>query len=288
MMRTLTVMSRVPPTLRNDFSIHALAAPFRANEEEAYVPVIIEIDGEDLLAGHDEDHLPVELYAYVTDDRGEMQDFFTRLVTLDLSRSREALAATGLKYYGHLNLGSGEYLIRVLVRNALTGTTAVRTVRVSVPEYAKQEPMLLPPFFLEEPGSWFLVREKQAEGGELATMVYPFTVNGDPYVPAALPRLDGDGEAELCLVAYNLGKGRLEVSGRVETADGTPVTGGELQLRERTVTGIEGLDKLTATFRTAGLAKGDYTLRVSIKDSGSDGEETAFIPFRVLGAKTDS
>jgi hypothetical protein len=266
-------------TPKNDVDVNVLAAPFRANEESAYVPVIIEVPGSDLLVGHEKDAIPVEFYTYVTDERGEMRDFFTQLVTLDLRGRRELFARTGVKYYGHLDLRPGKYLVRVLARNASTGRTGVETVEVDVPPYQQADPQLLPPFFVEEPGSWFLVRENATQYTK--SRVYPFTVNGDPYVPSALPAIQQDRKADVCLVAYNLGRGTLEVAGTVVRADGTPVEGGRLALLERTVTGIDGLDKLTATFEPHGLEAGEYLLQVSVIDPATRNKSSSAIAFRV-------
>jgi VWFA-related protein len=264
---------------KSDVRVHVLAAPFRATEELAYVPVIIEVPGADLLVGHDADSMPVEFYAYVTDERGEMKDFFTQLVTLDLRGRHDLLERTGVKYYGHLDLRPGSYLVRVLARNARTGRTGVETIKVEVPPYLEAAPQLLPPFFVEEPGSWFLVREPASEYTK--SRVYPFTVNGDPYVPSAMPAIPSDRLAELCLVAYNLGRGELALDGQVMLADGTPIEGGKLDLLERTITGIDGLDKLTATFLPSGLEVGDYLLRISITDPATQSMSSSAIAFRV-------
>jgi VWFA-related protein len=266
-------------TPKRDLGMSVLAAPFRATEERAYVPVIIEVDGGDLLRGHGADLLPVEFYAYVTDLEGEMKDFFTQLVTLDLRDRAEVFAASGVKYYGHLDLAPGRYLVRVLARNAVTGRTGVETLDLEVPPFDSQAALLLPPFFVEEPGTWFLVREQASEYAK--TTVYPFTVNGEPYVPAAKPALAQDRGAQLCLVAYNLSESEIELDGTVLADDGSEIDGGRLRLDERTVTGIQGLDKLTATFRPNGLAAGDYRLQVTITDRGTQSRQMSSIPFRV-------
>ncbi len=273
-------------TETDDLRIDVLAAPFRAAANEAYVPVLVEIGGAGLLDAHEAPHLPVEIYAYVTDDRSRMRDFFSRVVTLDLTGREDAFANTGLKYYGHLNLGPGVYLVRVLARNAVTGSTGVATVELDVPAFDDGRPALLPPFFLEEPGSWFLVREQP--GDQYArTTVYPFTVNGEPYVPSAVPLLplsaDSNGEngAELCLVGYNLAPGELTLQAALIDAEGETVAGGALSLRERTVTGIPGLDKLVAAFQPTGLEPGDYTLRVAVTDQANRATSNT-IPLKVL------
>lgn len=263
----------------DQLDLKVLVAPFRANAEQAYVPIIIEVGGDELLWEQAEDEMQVEFYAYVTDRTGAMKDFFTQLVTLDLSRGRTALSRTGVKYYGHMDLAPGDYLVRVLVRNAQTGRTGAESMKLEIPEFEIAEPFLLPPFFLDGQRNWFLVREQDQTYQR--SMVYPFTVNGDPYIPAAGPALRNDDQVQLCLVAYNLGDGSVEIRSRILAADGRPVEGGQLALVERTVTGIAGLDKLLATFSPSGLDAGSYTLLVDVREHASGSMETNSIDFTV-------
>ena len=269
---------------RDDLAMNVLAAPFRAGPNRAYIPVIVEIGGDSLLEGHETARLPVEIYAYVTDEKREMRDFFSRVVTIDLTGRQDTFANTGLKYYGSLELEPGDYLLRVLARNAVTGATGVETLPLHVPTFESGEPTLLPPFFHEEPGTWFLVREQAADRYAKST-VYPFTVNGEPYVPSAVPLLTESGagsEAEICLVGYNLSEGDLSLQATVLDADGERMEGGALSLRERTVTGIPGLDKLVAAFDPVDLPAGDYTLRVTVTDPATRARPFNSIPLRVL------
>ena len=265
---------------RRDLPINVLAAAFRANDHQAYMPVILEIPGSPLLAGHQGEHLALEIYAYVSDEKGAMRDFFTQTVSLEIGKGREALLAGGIKYYGHLDLGPGRYRVRVLVRNSDTGRTGVESLAVEVPVWTQAEPELLPPLFFETPGRWLLVRERPDR--QQATVVYPFTINGEPYVPAARPSLRASEDARLCLVAYNLGSGDLQVDGQVTAADGRVLEGWRLAVVERTATGIPGVDKLLATFRPTGLAAGDYVLRVGITDPSTGRKEINAISFQVI------
>ncbi|HXO21775.1 MAG TPA: VWA domain-containing protein [Thermoanaerobaculia bacterium] len=270
-------------TPKKDLAISLLVTPFRAGPAQSYVPVIIEVGGKSLLAGQTGDKLNVEFYTYVTDERGQMRDFFTQMVGLDIAKGREAMLSTGLKYYGHLDLGPGRYRVRVLVRNAATGKTGVESEMIEVPAYQEAKPELLPPLFFQAPGSWVLVRER-ARDGQAESVVYPFTVNGQPYVPAAKPSLQSQKKAQLCLVAYNLGKGDLRVDGQVFGADGKVLQdGGELFVLERTATGIDGVDKLLATFQPTGLKAGDYVLRVAVTDPTTGRKRVNSVPFLVNG-----
>ncbi len=262
------------------------------------MPVIIEASGKSLLAGERvkgekvekgekdrEKMLDVEIYAYVSDQTGRMRDFFNRRVSLNLAKdgARKAMEEGGIKYYGHFDLEPGSYHVRVLVRNAASGRTGVQTVQVSVPAYAEAQPVLLPPFFMEEHQKWLLVREQTGGEGK-GSIVYPFTVSGEPYVPAARPMLNGGKPARLCLVAYNLGKGELAVKGEVLAADGKASLQdhGKLSAVERTATGIQGLDKLVATFDPAGLSAGDYVLRVAVTDPTTGHKQMNSLPFHVI------
>jgi hypothetical protein len=264
---------------RQDVRVHALAAPFRATAERAYVPVVLEIDGKSLLTGHIEDVLDTEIYAYASDARGEMRDFFTQRVRVDLAKARRILDSSGLKYYGHLDLPPGEYRLRVLVRDAQTGRTGVESLPLSIPTYASAQPFLLPPLFMSTQGGWMMVREKEEDSGA-TSVVYPFTVKGEPYVPAAHPVLATAGLADLCLVGYNLGD-KLDVHGTVVRADGKSLPEGKVALVERTATGIAGLDKLLATFDTSGLGAGDYVLQVAIEDLTNGRRQQSSLPFTI-------
>ena len=265
---------------RRDLDVDVLVAPFRANAENAYVPVIIEVGGQKLVAGHEADDLNAEFYAYVSDDEGEMRDFFTQLVSLELSdEGRQNMRQAGLKYYGHLNLTAGDYLVRVLVRNSATGRTGVRSVRVSIPDYTAQTPQLLPPFFIEPSNRWFLVREQRPTQQD--SVVYPFTINGSPYIPSARPVLSPGEQSDLVLVAYNLPDGDISLRGTVVGPDGYEMEAEGLELLERTVTGIGGLDKLLARFQVNELASGSYTLEVAIEPPGGGPAQLNSIPFSV-------
>jgi VWFA-related protein len=269
---------------RRDLDVNVLAAPFRAAAGQAYVPVIIEAGGGSLLAGTTgkEKKLNVEIYAYVSDEKGRMLDFFNRRVALDLDKgkARQGILEAGIKYYGHFDLEPGTYHVRVLVRNADSGRTGVETVAVSVPTYDASQPVLLPPFFMEDQQKWLLVREATGTD-DRGSVVYPFTVDGEPYVPAARPVLQGEKPTRLCLVAYNLSKGKLDVHGEVLTADGKPASG-KLSSVERKATGIQGLDKLVATFDPAGLIAGRYVLRVAVTDPATGHQQTNSLPFQVV------
>jgi VWFA-related protein len=258
-----------------------LAAPFQTGGEKAYVPVVVEVEGAALLAGSPKGApLPAEVYVYALDGTGAVHDFLTQTVGLDLAKVEGALRQTGFKFFGHLDLIPGEYSVRVLVRNGVTGASGLRVVPVTVPAFGQAKPVLLPPFFPEPPGRWLMVREAPREGAP-QNVPYPFMQKEQPYIPASRPVLTPGQEAQVALVGYHL-EGDLQAAARITSGDGKEVPGGEIRLLGREAGNPV---RMAATFRPPSLAPGEYWLTVRL--TGAAGAvETAAVPFVVGGRET--
>jgi VWFA-related protein len=280
----LAVEAITSPDEASAVEVSLLTAPFRAGQSAAYVPVVVEIDGQTLLEEHPPGLLPLEIYAYATSSEGEMADFFSQIIGLEIE-PRSQLAQGGVKYYGHLELGPGEYLVRILARNAATGRSGVAANTLFVPSFDPGERFVLPPFFFENRTDWLLLREQLPEEERQAgSVVYPFTVDGAPYVPAALPSLQSGESAQLCLVAYNFDADDVDVEGTILDAEGKVLQEDVLAGIERTITGVRDLDKITASFLPQSLAPGDYTLRVELIDAATGSTEIETVGFRIVGS----
>ena len=251
--------------------LSVLAAPFNS-----YVPVLVEVDGKTLKAGTEGWSVPVEIYAYAFDAQGQARDFFVQNVGLELLKVGAALDQSGLKFFGHLDLPPGTWTVRVLVRNAATGSSGLKSVTVAVPEPGR--PALLPAFFPEPSGKWLLVRESRPSEGR----AYPFISGEQPFIPASLPTVGPGEEARVSLVGYHLGEGDLRAEAVVLTAQGREAGAGEIRLLERHGRGADGADRMTASFHAPRLEPGEYLLRVTLTD-GQGGSESSITPFRVRG-----
>jgi VWFA-related protein len=257
----------------------ALATPFLVPGEKAYVPVLIEVAGGDLVRGFSENVVPLEIYAYAIDAGGTVRDFFASRLGVDQAAAGPALTTTGVKYWGHFDLGPGEYTVRVLVRNAATGSTGLDVSSVTVPESGEQV-ALLPPLVPEQPGKWVLLREQEAD--QRPGVPYPFMAGGDPFIPAARPELSGSGQTPVHLLGYNLGGGSLSVSAELFDDAGQSIPGGSLTLNGD-ATSEGAVTSVPALFEAKRLDPGDYTLVVTLKDLSSNADGTASIPVRVVG-----
>jgi VWFA-related protein len=275
----------------DDLRASVLAAPFRVDGASpvdagtAYVPVVIEVDGPRLLGGAHTGALPAEIYVYAMDSNGAIRDHVTQTIGLDLGKVEPALRQSGLKFFGHLDLPPGDYSLRVMVRNGLTGASALKTVAVQVPVFTQSPHVLLPPFFPEPAGKWLVVRE--ATNKEDRQVAYPFMMGEEPFIPASLPVLSPGKEARLSLVGYNLGAGDLKMESKVLSQDGREIGPAEVRVDARQAGGAAAPDRLSATFRPGSLAPGEYLLLVTVKGpDGAAGTSTA--PFVVEGGAQKS
>jgi hypothetical protein len=254
-----------------------LAPPFMITEGSAYVPVLIEIDGKSLMGAAKSGVLPTEIYAYAIGEDGTVGDFFTQALGLDLAKVRPALEQSGFKFWGHFELEPGEYSVRVLVRNGLSGSSGLRVVDVTVPATAESQAALLPPLFPEPQGKWLLGRDP-----EQPDVDYPFMIGEQPFIPAARPVLRPGQAQQIALVGYNLGGNSLAVEGRLVGLDGTPVAC-EMAIQDRPAQAFPGLDRMMASLSAGSAAAGPYRLEVTVTDTASGQTQTSSIPVRVEG-----
>jgi hypothetical protein len=257
-------------------STSVLVAPFQVpGTEKAYVPVLIEIDGKTLTANTTGTMLPAEIYVYALDQSGAVHDYLSQTMGLDLSKAGTALTQNGLKFFGHLDLMPGDYSIRVLVRNSVSGASSLRVVPVHVA--AQGQPALLPAFFPEAPNKWILAKEAQRGQGKPPS--YPFVARQESYIPAGHPVLSEGQETRMALVGYNLGTGELQTESKILRKDGKEVGAADVKVVEREP-GTP--DRLLATFKPSRLEPGEYLLRVTVTN-GAGLSQSSTAPF-VVGA----
>jgi VWFA-related protein len=266
--RQLTTASEIlAGSTGGSFQTAVLSAAFPAPDGGLfYAPVLIEVDGPGLLVGHQGETLMIELYAYALDLEGRVVDFFVRKLGLDVARSSQALMSSGFKYGGHLDLGPGEYLLRTMVRNGVSGDSSLSETTVTVPDTSAGQSVLLPPLFPETPGKWLFGRESQEE--QRTDVDYPFVLGEELFMPAARPVL-GEGAIAIGIPGYNLGAGSLALSAQLFQVDGTAVNGASLELLDRRATSALGFEWLVATFDAGQPVSGDYLLTVTVTDLAS-------------------
>jgi VWFA-related protein len=176
--------------------VAALAAAFPTAKELADVPVVIDIDGADLLKGAKDNDITAELFVYAFDEQGAVRYRVYERLALDVAKVGDKLRRTGVKYIANLGLPAGKYAVKTLVQLPATGERGFARSDVVVPKSG--ETVLLPPFVLDDPQAWVLVRGAEHERG-----AYPFQINGEPFVPSAAGHSPDGGVRKVAVFVCN-------------------------------------------------------------------------------------
>ncbi len=272
----------------DEIPMRVLAAAFASGEPAALVPVLLEIPGDRFLNGQKGDRASAEIYVYATDSDNQLSDFLVQSIGLDLSKSRQKVEASGLKYYGELRLRPGRYRLRALVRNGETGQMGLSVSSLIVPAFAQDQPYLVPPVFLEGAGDWVLIRGRRPPAtpstpSDTGSPLLELPAQG--WAASAEPRLQPGSASRVCVVAYNFGapggNDDLRLNGQVIAFDGRPVQEGALSVVGRSAAEADGRRVLLLAFTTpANLSAGRYGLRIFVQDAAGRARQ-AWAPFRV-------
>jgi tetratricopeptide (TPR) repeat protein len=223
------------------------------------VPVVIEVDGPALLAGHEEGPLRVELCLYALGTGGGV--LAALLDTVEIGPAGlAALERSGLKFQGELLLPPGETSLRILVRNPATRAVGLKRVSLSIPTFHEGTPAVLPPLFAEPGGAWLVARAAQETAG--AAPALP----GAAGQPAARPVLAPEGDAAFQVLAYRLAAdARLSLELKKRGGERTIVL--PVRLGERAgavVAGAPNFELLPAAVTLRGIDAGEYEARLAI------------------------
>jgi VWFA-related protein len=159
--------------------LHALSAAFPTSGDKLQVPVILELNGDDLTKNVKGNSTRVEVYIYAFDADGIVRDRLYQPINLDLKKVGDKLKATGLKYYATLSLAPGKYAIKSLVRSAETERRGFARTDITIvkPELVGYSAV---PF--EEDMKWVPFKGES----HIANAPYPFVLSGAQIFPTTV------------------------------------------------------------------------------------------------------
>jgi hypothetical protein len=277
--RTLTaaqiILNDIP---QNEIGVSALAAPF-PTAGKPQVPVILEINGADLMTDAKSSTINVEIYLYAFDDDGLVRDRMFQVVGLDLGKVGAKLRESGIKYYSTLSLPEGKYTIRTLVHVRETDRKGYARAEIAVPSI--NDVAVLPPFFVEEGGKWLMVK-----GGshDKTNAGYPFQINGDPFIPSAAVHVRSGQPRQYALFVYNVTPDELAWETHVADSSGT-----ERKVDAKLLQEMHGNDvtKLIFQYDPDDHDSATERLDVTIHKKGSSDERKVSVPMTLLRTKGD-
>ena len=216
------------------------------------VPIVLEIDGATLLKGNTGGLLRVEICLYAV-ARKAVQGSLLETIEADLARAGSEVESSGLQYTGELSLAPGDYSLRVLVRNALTGEVGLRLLDLTVPDFGAG-PLLLSPVFANPASNWVAALSKAAQTSPAAL--------ADRRLPAAQAVLGIDQEARVEIPVWKLKPDELKPDGlKIEILRPDGGRAAELPARIEARREAAGVEWLTVSFVPSGLETGRYQIR---------------------------
>ncbi len=194
-LNTADVIARDIP--QDAVHIATLAVPFPATAANgrAAVPLVLEINGADLLRNAVGNDIAAELFVYAFDEQGAVRDRIYDRLALDVAITENKLRMNGVKYIASLSLSAGKYAIKTVVR--ISGSNRMGYVRSDIEVPRAGEMALLTPFVLDDPQTWVMV-----SGGKSGA-AYPFHINGEPFVPSITGRIGADHVRKIAVFVEN-------------------------------------------------------------------------------------
>ncbi len=239
------IINDIPQT---DITFDTLAAAFPGADDKAQVPVVLEIHGTSLIAHAKNSRATADVFIYAFDGEGIVRDAVHQRMTLDLNQLADRLRASGVRFYGTLDLLPGRYVIKTLVRVLETEQRGYGRTELDVPRTG--DVAVTRPLFFAEAGDWVMVKA----AGEDPAAPYPFVLGTDPFIPSASATLRR-GEPRLFTVfVYNAVREELTW----ETAPAAALVSEESS---------EGVTKLVFALERVGPDVRALTVTVRRKDS---------------------
>ena len=236
--------------------VASLAAPFATSGDRAQVPVIVEINGNDI-ANASDSAATLEVFTYAFDAEGRVRDSIAHRVGLDIAKLGAALKETGVKYYETLSLPPGKYSVKTLVRVAESDKKGYVRNDVVVPE--KSAMAVSQPLFYEAGPKWVMIRGASHDKSNAG---YPFQVNGESFIPSAAVRVKSGEPRRFALFVQNAAPDELTF---------------ETQPAAKVVAKNGDAAGSRVLFELAGAAAPPSTVKVSVKKKGSDAAQTASV-----------
>jgi VWFA-related protein len=256
--------------------LHAVAMPYRSGAGRVSLPVVLEIDGETLLARDGKKPLALEVYGYAFDQAGRIQDAVGLTPTLDLAQVGTSIRAKGVQVLTSFRVKEGPVEVRFLVRDP--GANRAGSVRIAavVPRFADGALVLSSPLAMDDPRTRVVIpTPSRAQPG----LEIPFRVGDVAFTPHAAPVLSNGQTQDVCVMAFGPIGAPSSVKTVLIAGDGASVA---LESgAARFVKDADQHQRVVVSLTPKGVPAGDYRLRLTVQD-GQGRDVTSETPVRVI------
>jgi hypothetical protein len=230
--------------------------------EAVDLPLIVEVDGRQLLAGSIGLPVVVEIYGYVLDGSGNMIAHLAEGLVLDDCGLVARLRESGLKFIGRLSAGPGPYSFRVVVRNRDTHRFFLARRDMEAPTAGSEHPFVLPPLIADQGTGWLVAGQQGLDLEDLR-----LRLPGLNSWPSALPTWPASQPLDMTVGVLDP-TGSRELAARLVDAEGMPMPEPDLTISDDPVD-VGGLEVRSASIAAPDLPPGAYRLMMVLSDSNS-------------------
>ncbi|HEV7570074.1 MAG TPA: VWA domain-containing protein [Thermoanaerobaculia bacterium] len=250
------IVNDLPQT---DLRVNVLATAFPpSGGKPAQVPVIIDINGADLMRETGTIIGGADVFIYAFDTAGVVRDRLYDRVTIEVAKVGEKVRTTGIRYYGTLMLPPGSYAVKALVRTGDPERGASEALekrgyaRVNINVPTEGQIAILPPIPIDEDGKWLVVRSNRGDNAD-----YPFEYGGRTFSPTATADMSA-GPRKVALFVFGARPADLTFETRPRTnvlgvTESNGVTKAILQ-----IDAADGATALDVTVFKKGIAAGQH------------------------------
>jgi VWFA-related protein len=267
---------------RNEVPFTNLCLPFPAPGERQTLGLVLQIPRESLRWVSNQP-LSVEVYGYAVAADGTVSDHLAQLVRLDPAKADPDGQARGISLFGTLSVPPGRYTIRLLVREAETGHSAVRFLDVTVPPYDGRAAFALPPLVVDDAGRWLSL---DIGTGQMTKpgAVQPFRIPGGTFVPRTSFEVRPGAPERLALIVWDPAApgdpaADMAIHSSLTASDGRVIPAGRLRVEHVSRDG-EGRRTFLFSYVPGEVKAGDYTLRIGLEQGGSLAEAYSLLRVR--------
>ncbi|MEW6366353.1 MAG: VWA domain-containing protein [Acidobacteriota bacterium] len=203
--RQLQIAEVVSDNLSMDnLKLRAQAAVFPEQSGQVPVAVLLQIPGGQFEKAKRE--LLLEVYAFAVGPKGTFDGYAHGFCRIPPSEANGGIQKGGLRYSDMMLLPPGEYEIRVLVRNGLTGDIGTTTVKAAA-QKASTTFAMATPFFVSGKSEWLNVLGYDTEKppARVAGLggYYPISYRAKPCTAEIYPNVQDRDDRGLLIRLYN-------------------------------------------------------------------------------------
>lgn len=255
--------------------IEVLSLPLRTEGEKARLPLTVEVAWDPLLAGHAEDPLKLEIFAYALTPSGGLRGSMMQSFEIDTERlTDDQRGRGGLKFSGELQIEPGTYSLRVLARNPISGDLGLRLMDLDVPtEQAWLSPMLVD----SDSAGWQALRQAYDQGRSPGPVTFLDTL------PEAKPVLTSRERIPFRILASRLDAVPSELVIETVDYDGQLLSELAAEIEHLSEPTQHGVRQITGHFQ-ADLSPGEHRLRVRLQGDMGESIRSPVLPALVSSA----